>query len=359
MQTVFGEAGAAIYSEMNQDPLDPDAFALVLSGSSATIYPMAGGAIEVDWGDRNANERCGNVFTAGGAISCEYDLPGTYRVSIIGDMTAYGDEAGLETNSGISRVLQWGNTGLTDLSFAFYGASKLMDVPDNLPPGLTSMNSTFFYAYALNDPDIARWDTSSVENFQSTFKYATNFNVDIGDWDVSSATYMHHIFYRATAFNQDINDWDISNVTSLRGAFRGATAFSQDLNDWDTSKVNSFMSMFSEKEYNGNISSWDTSSATTMAYMLRNKETFNQDISGWDVSNVQDFTGMLGQNSVFSQDLSGWDTSSAIYMEEMFDGSASFSSDLSSWCVPLVASRPTLFSDGSGISAEPVWGTCP
>ena len=359
VQTVFGEAGAAIYSEMNQDPLDPDAFALVLSGSSATIYPMAGGAIEVDWGDRNANERCGNVFTAGGAISCEYDLPGTYRVSIIGDMTAYGDEAGLETNSGISRVLQWGNTGLTSLSFAFYGASSLTDVPANIPSTVSDLTSAFSGAIALNDSDLASWDTSSVELFRSLFEDGESLNVDLGSWDVSSGTNFYRMFYRALQFDQDLNSWDVSNGTVFQAMFRQARSFTRDLSSWDTSSATTMQAMFMQTDYNGSIESWDTSSLENSSYMFDRNRAFDRDISSWDVSKVTDFKNMLSEATSFSQDISSWDVSSAVDMTAMMQKTSSFLGDLSSWCVPGIPTTPSNFSVGSSMVAEPVWGTCP
>jgi len=356
---IFTEAGAELYSNIHQDPLDPNAFAIMVIGDEATLYPSAGGAIEVDWGDREANGRCGNVFTAGSSISCRYQAPGTYRVSISGDMTSYGDLSGEGGGVGIVRVLQWGSTGLKDLSYAFYGASNLIDVPPALPPGTTSLRGTFFGASSFNDPDIAAWDTSSVVNFFSTFEFASSFNVDISEWDVSSATDMHHIFFRAESFNQDIGGWDVSGVTSFRGAFRAARAFSYSLGDWDTSGATTFRAMFYDMDYNHDLSGWDTSSATAMDYMFSANATFDQDISGWDVSSVEQFSRMFAGNTAFNQDISGWDTSAALSMDKMFEDAAAFSGDLSEWCVPNIPTRPASFSDGAPMAAEPAWGSCP
>lgn len=359
IEDTFTEVGAQIYSNVNQDPLDPDAFAFVVSGTEGNIFPMAGGAIEVNWGDREANARCGQAFSAGSPISCDYKLPGTYRISITGDMTAYGDASSLGKNDDVVRVVQWGNTGLTSLEYAFYGASRLIDVPSDLPSTTTNIWGLFWGASSLNDPDIASWDVSGVEDFTSLFEEASSFNVDIGGWDMSSALRLHHIFMYASSFNQDLSLWDVSNVHTLRGAFRGAAAFDQDLSSWDVSSVTTFRTMFQETNYNRDIEMWDVGSASSFAYMFSRNPSFNQDISGWDVSNAATFDSMFYLAEAFNQNISGWNVGSATNMHRMFRQASSFTHDLSSWCVTGIPVRPDYFSSDSSTSAEPIWGTCP
>jgi len=340
-------------------PLDPGAFALMVNTSTAVIYPMAGGSIVVDWGDETANATCGQNFIASGAISCGYPTVGEYRISISGDMTDYGDDAGEFTNSAITRVLQWGDTGLTSLSSAFYGATNLVDVPADLPPSVFILTKAFRDANSLNDPDIALWDVSNVTTFYFTFYGATKFNVDIGSWDTSSATSMNSMFFGAEKFSQDISAWDVSSVSIFQAMFRGATTFSQDLSLWDVSSGNNMQGMFRESSFNGDISTWQTSSVANMRYMFMDNGTFDQDISNWDVSSVVNFESTFHNATAFSHDLSPWDVSGASYMDSMFNSASGNSSDLSGWCVSGVVSEPSNFSTGSGLTADPAWGTCP
>jgi len=359
LSRVFTDTGTILYSSIAGDPLDPNAFAIMVSGAQANIFPMSGGSIEVDWGDRVANETCGRSFVASGPISCEYALPGTYRVSILGDMTSYGTEASLGLNGGVTRVLQWGNTGLTSLSFAFYGASSLTDVPANIPSTVSDLTSAFSGAIALNDSDLASWDTSSVELFRSLFEDGESLNVDLGSWDVSSGTNFYRMFYRALQFDQDLNSWDVSNGTVFQAMFRQARSFTRDLSSWDTSSATTMQAMFMQTDYNGSIESWDTSSLENSSYMFDRNRAFDRDISSWDVSKVTDFKNMLSEATSFSQDISSWDVSSAVDMTAMMQKTSSFLGDLSSWCVPGIPTTPSNFSVGSSMVAEPVWGTCP
>jgi len=339
--------------------IDPDAFALEISADAFTLYPMVGGAIEVDWGNDAANETCGQSFTAGAPVSCVYPSFDTYLVAVTGNMTAYGDEAGASTNDAITRIVQWGNTGLYWLENAFDGARNLVDVPDHLPPGTGSLAAAFRNASSLNDPDIANWDTSNVTSFSYTFSGASRLNVDISSWDTSSAINMHAMFSDASRFNADIGGWDVRDVYTMEGMFRRATSFNQDLDNWDVSSVSLFEGMFKDGNFNGSLSSWNTSSATDMRNMFLRNPSFNQDISGWDVSSVSMFTSMFEEATAFSHDLSGWDVGGATEMTQMFRFAANFTSDLSSWCVSAIPSRPSAFSSGSGMAVEPIWGTCP
>lgn len=343
----------------HRGPLDPNAFAIEVSGGSATIYPMAGSSIVVDWGSDTANADCGVNFTAGSPISCAYPEAGSYRVTILGDMTAYGDAAGATTNGSIVSVLQWGRTGLTSLQNAFVGAVNLTEVPGNLPSTVTSLEEAFSGASSMNDPSVASWDTSSVEVFDGLFRNATSFNVDIGGWDVSSATRMYQMFNYASSFDQDIGGWDVSSLQITHGMFRGATAFSHDIGGWDVSQVTNMQAMFMETSYDADLSSWDTASLTHMPWMFTYNTAFDSDISGWDVSKVGSFRNAFQGATNFSADISGWDVSSATEMDEMLRGTSSLASDLSGWCVSGIASEPPNFSTGSGISAAPIWGTCP
>jgi len=363
---------------------DPDAFVIEVQTSSATIFPMAGGAIEVDWGDEAANASCGRDFVAGASITCDYPRVGTYRIALTGNMTNYGANVNSPTNADITRVIQWGNTGLTSLNYAFQNASNLFDVPNNIPPTVEHLTGIFLNASSLNDADISNWDVGSVMYFSYAFQGASAFNQELADWDMGSAIQLHGMFQDAssfnkpigswdtssvvnisgmfmgdTSFNQDISEWDVSSVVSMRSVFHYNNAFSGDISSWDVSNVSSMRAMFRSSNFNGDISSWDTSGATDMRYMFLENPDFDQDISGWDVGNVESFESMFLAASSFNQDISEWDTSSALNMDEMFSGASAFGGDLSSWCVTNFPIRPVGFSDGSSIAQEPIWGTCP
>lgn len=290
------------------DEPDPDAFILQFNTSMVTIFPMGGGAIEVDWGNESANATCGKNFTASGAISCSYPQNGTYNVSITGSLSRYG--AYDVRNSDLIKVLQWGNTGLTNLQNGFARATSLIEVPSTLP--------------------------SSVTNLGLAFRGATSFNQDINNWDVSNVTIMNRMFDSATAFNGNIEDWDVSSVTSFQEMFIGATSFNQDLSKWNVAGATNFKKMFEGASAFNSPLWWNMSGAKNVEKMLSNATAFNQDIGGFNMPLVN-------------------------IADRMLENTSSFDQNLTSWCVTSLTSEPPSFASGSTLSPGnyPVWGTCP
>jgi len=78
---------------------------------------------------------------------------------------------------------------------------------------------------SLGNPDISKWDTSSVTNMYGMFQSASAFNQDIGSWNTAQVTVMSSMFSSASAFNHYIGDWDTSKLTTYVDTFRDATAF--------------------------------------------------------------------------------------------------------------------------------------
>ena len=244
--------------------------------------------------------------SATGDYTCSYETPGTYQISILGNLEnntegfpriffndTQDKEVGDEEK--IVGINQWGITKWTSMQNAFAGCSHLSaqggaatDVPDL--SNVKNMRGMFARATKFNQ-NIGDWDTSSVVVMAGTFAYAATFNQDIGDWNTSKVTSMYGMFGRTddkqdTEFNQDIGRWDTSRVKDMGGMFAYATNFNQDIGKWKTSKVTSMKGMFGgTKEFDQDLSKWDTLNVTNMSYMLA-LSVFNHDISGWDVASV-------------------------------------------------------------------------
>ena len=97
-------------------------------------------------------------------------------------------------------------------------------------------------------------ESNKKEVFPSSFSdevgYASTFNQDISGWDVSKVNEMNSMFRNAlefnqgiaaSAFNRDIAEWSESQVTDMSAMFRNAYAFNQDIADSE------FSSSFSDR----------------------------------------------------------------------------------------------------------------
>ncbi|ENY69135.1 Hypothetical protein,predicted lipoprotein, DUF285 familly [Metamycoplasma auris 15026] len=131
-------------------------------------------------------------------------------------------------------------------------------VPKQLPEVVTSIKEIFKGNNSFKIEGIEKWDTSSINNMESVFEDAPNFNQDISGWDVSQVENMSGMFSQAHYFNQPLNDWDVSNVKNMNYMFNEATSFNQPLDKWDTWQVETMENMFYKAtSFNQDISQWD------------------------------------------------------------------------------------------------------
>ncbi|NLB63924.1 MAG: BspA family leucine-rich repeat surface protein [Fibrobacter sp.] len=172
----------------------------------------------IDWGDHNHSQ----ATWSGEHYHC-YEKEGEYIVSISGTVTEYGvdndfypdpgDDGPVAFSlnffvadeeydafegykqSGLLKVLTFGEMPLTSISGAFRGAENLISVPDTLPATVNNMNYAFYGA--------------------------TAFNQDLSSWDVSNVQEMAGLFQKASSFDQDLSSWDVSNVWNMDDFFAG------------------------------------------------------------------------------------------------------------------------------------------
>lgn len=206
-------------------------------------------SVDVDWGDGTSPE----TFTTPGFKSHLYAAAGTYQISISGALSHWGftsnagdrdDGGGLGANSAasdemakITRVIQWGDLGLTKLEYGFSEAANLVEVPVDFPVLVTDAHALFIAATSFNDPRVLTWNVSGLRKFRSMFWGATIFNQPIGVWDTSGATDMSYMFNEAAAFNNSLALWDTSDVTDFQYMFSGAVSFNQPVGNFDLSSI--------------------------------------------------------------------------------------------------------------------------
>lgn len=338
-----------------------------LSDGTTITLPLSGTVnVTVDWGDGSTES-----FTSAGNRNHTYASNGIYSVNIYGTVTHFG--AGNYPNADkLTKITDFGDVGLTDLSYAFRDATNLTTVPNQLPSEVTNLRWLFFNAHIFNQ-DIGSWDVSNVTNMSYMFGYASSFNQNIGGWDVSNVTNMSGMFSGVFSFNHNIGNWDVSNVTNMSGMFNVATSFNQDIGGWDVSNVTDMSRMFSQasdfnqdignwvvssvtlmdgmfyiaSEFNQDISSWNVSGVTNMEYMFREASGFNQNIGNWDVSNVINMKEMFYYASSFNHDIGNWDVGNVTNMERMFAFSTEFNQDIGNWDVSIVTNMDEMFAQAS------------
>ena len=272
----------------------------------------------VDWGDGTQE----TITDAGqAAVTHTYDPPGTYTVTITGQIEGwrFGGEGDAAK---IIEIKQWGDLRFGNNGAYFQGAQNLeitaTDIPDLT--GTTNFAHAFHNCSMLEGvPLMNHWDMSSVTDMRGMFHRAELFNEDISAWDTSSVGHMAQMFRHASQFNRDIGGWDTSSVTNMRQMLMGANQFDQDLGGWDVSLVTDMNSMFWHvHDFNHDITGWDTSSLQDAGAMFLGAYAFNQDIGGWDVSSLEDAPAMFSNATSFDQDLGDWDMTSATNISEMF-----------------------------------------
>jgi len=140
----------------------------------------------------------------------------------------------------------------------------------------------------------------------------------ISDWDVSAVTDYGFLFSNLRC-NLNISAWDVSNIDNMDSAFQQATNFNHDLSAWDTSRVRNMAYMFQwAMVFNQDLSSWNTEKVENMAYMFQGAMVFNQDLSSWNTENVKNMAFMFYQASAFNSDISGWSVDKVTSFQFMF-----------------------------------------
>ena len=302
----------------------------------------------VDWGDGKTN-----TITEWNSASKthNYDTHGVYQITINGIIQGFSFK-----NSGerlkILTISQWGDLIIDNHGFQFFECANLdINASDDLNlTGITDLSYMFYGASSYAGDYIYSWNTSSVTNMAYMFYGASNFDNTLNFWDTSKVTDMSYMFYGASNFNGDITSWDTSSVTNMGYMFLSATSFNQDLSSWNTSKVTDMSYMFTGTNFNSNITSWDTSSVTNMGYMFLSATSFNQDLSSWNTHKVTNMYSMFDSATSFNQDLSSWNTNKVTRMDDMFTGvtlsTANYDALLNGWS-NMIQNNNVPFSGGN------------
>lgn len=309
--------------------------------ANSQIGITLGGTVNVgvDWGDGSDIE----TFTQAVKILHTYTSAGVKTVTITGTATEFGGEGISNENNFLTKVTSWEGLGLKSLSFAFWSAKILTEVPVTLPPTVTDLSYMFSGAENFNQ-NISSWNTSAITNMKMMFSGAKKFNQPIGNWNTAAVIDMQLMFDSATEFNQPIGDWNTSSVLFMSEMFQDAVNFNQPIGTWDTKNVLTTEFMFmGATSFNQPIGDWDLSSVYLIGFMFQDAVSFNQPIGDWDISSVKFMKNMFKNAVAFNQSIDAWKTYSAVYMNNMFEGAVAFNQPIGSWNMSNVQELNSMF----------------
>lgn len=316
----------------------------------------------IDWGDGTVER-----FTTTGVKSHTYSGFGEYTIQIYGTLTGFSMLNAGTNRLPLTKCLSFGILALT--SFDFHSCSNLMQVPDNIPTGVTNLNNALYGCSSFNWPinswntsritsmtytlgncsifnqDLNMWDTRNVTNFNNCFSNASRFNKPLSSWNVGKSSNFGSMFYGCSAFNQDISNWNIGSDPSVTGIdmgrmFYNATAYNQNHADWNMSNVTSINSIFyAASAFNGTVSGWNLTKCTDVSNAFTNCTSFNRPLNWINTSGITSLNGFLLNATSFNQPVEDLDVSKVSVYNSCFQGTASFNQPLSGWNVG--ANTPT------------------
>ncbi|MCD8148979.1 MAG: BspA family leucine-rich repeat surface protein [Clostridiales bacterium] len=296
-----------------------------------------------------------------GDLSWSISADGILTISGTGDLEdiGYGCERAWYDYRGVITEAEVNVSNITDMSFLFYGCTKLtsVDFTGSDTSNVTNMECMFYACHSLSSLDLSMLDTSSVTSMDLMFNSCGSLtSLKLGGIDTSSVVDMEAMFQNCVSLpSLDLSGFDTSNVNTMRNMFYGCYALEDlDLSSFDTSNVTTMLNMFSgcSSVVNLDLSSFETSSVTTMQNMFYECNSLGSlDLSGFNTSNVETLYGMFYEcSSLTSLDLSGFDTSSVTTANYMFYGCSSLSSlDLSSFDTASITSMESVFSGCSNL----------
>ena len=318
------------------------------------------GTVNIDWGD-GTNE---NV-TGNGWKTHTYSDTAVHDVTITGTVIQIWHSVLPTTEyDALTRVVSWGSQALTRIWF--YGAANLTSVPTTLPATVTSLNETFKGCAAFNSSAVSNWDVSAVTDMTETFRECDVFNQPL-NWSAPFCNNFQRMVGSSPLFNQDVSFVGNPSDASVLGIdcadfANGCTAFTgQGVDEWGWEKITGIANLLLQcPAADVDLSACEPLICTNAA----NAFAFAGTDPGCDLRIPLDWpaltnaAGML-KSSGITQNLAGMQIPNVTTANAMCQLMADNTSNLSQWCVTNLASRPTLFADDSGITVEPVWGTCP
>lgn len=320
------------------------------------------GNVEIDWGDGTTPD----VVSTNGWHEHTYAGTEVYTVTIralTGNITQLWHSV---TPTGqydaLTRVVSWGDQPLTRIWL--HSASNLVYVPNWLPPTVTSLNEAFKLCITFNHPNISDWNTSGVVNYTECFKDNQALNQPLR-WNGTKGNNYQRMIGGCLVFDQRIDfiggDGTVTNIDVADFA-NGAPVWTGDGAEvWAWQKITGCANWALNAaklsvDLSGVTPSICTNASNAWAFAGTTASTKPKVPLDWP--ELVTASGMFKASGI-TQNLGGFRAPKATNMNAMMQTTPNNTSNLSLWPVPLIGSEPSLFSDNSGITAQPVWGTSP
>ncbi len=164
---------------------------------------------DIDWGDGFS------LINVNGSAIHTYTEPGTYLVQISGEFPAIQYAVGEDSNKIVS-ILDWGNIEWKSFNNAFLGGTNLDVFATNKPnlSDVTDMSGMFEECASLIGNEImGEWDTSNVENIDTTFKNCVNLDVPLGGWNpvaiTTAVNFLENVKLQTPYYDDLLINWSI------------------------------------------------------------------------------------------------------------------------------------------------------
>lgn len=178
---------------------------LTQQDKTCTIEVQGGTGI-INWGDGNTSEYGGgqNIFThtfSSVGVKQEVTITANSSISYL-------------KADGFDNILKW-----PDVSIAQFRLTTVMNVPVELPTGVTTLADTFRDNVYFNSV-IEEYDTTGIADFSYICGGAISFDQNVGNWNTSAATTFAHAF-ESTSITCVMHN-DFSNVIDMSYMFNQA-----------------------------------------------------------------------------------------------------------------------------------------
>lgn len=231
-------------------PADDLVFPLYGLTSNLTLYDY-----QVDWGDSTSD-----TYVSDRNASHTYSAAGTYKVSVTGDWPGARFTNANNKLNRVTKLLNWGRTGIYDLANWFEGSTALVEVncQDTLQWNATTSTGSMYRAFRLcanlTSVFLAGVETDvrpgvyARECFSLNYNLETitvnNFHLDTSISTNSAYRFCHQVGTSTTngcEFN--LNDWSAVQPTgtplSIHQIFSTCRIKSVNANNWDLSAISS------------------------------------------------------------------------------------------------------------------------